>query len=136
MMEKMLLLLFFATCTFSDLKWQKIPNVLTGIFFVLAALLIWSYRQCPAGWIPFAPFVLGMYTFLWYHGWLGGGDLKALLVASFLLSGEDFLRLFLLSSMVSLLIWFWMSIRRGHQVTAFPMFLSLFPSALVVVLWL
>jgi prepilin peptidase CpaA len=95
MMLQLSLCIFLAACfiaSYTDVRWRRVPNVLT--YGCLAAILALS---APRGLIPFgvtagsAIIVLLVGSFIFGLGWLGGGDIKLLATGAAAIGFPSFL---------------------------------------------
>lgn len=97
-------LVFLVLAAWEDGRSGRIPNRLTAGAALAGGSLALASGGVPAGFAAISlPLTVGM-GFLWTCGWVGGGDVKATGALALLLEGPVFLRVFLLSLPVSLVL--------------------------------
>ncbi|HLY54160.1 MAG TPA: prepilin peptidase [Stellaceae bacterium] len=83
--------LVFAAAFQQDLARRRIPNALPAALLVIGAIK-WLLigRLADVGWaLAAAGIVLGITAFMFWRGWMGGGDVKLLTASSFMLGSQD-----------------------------------------------
>ncbi len=127
-----LCLVFLLLAAWKDSGNGTIPNWLTGGTGLAGGLLALQAGALPVGFAAISmPITIGLGV-LWACGWLGGGDVKATGVLALLLEGRVFLRVFVLSLPVSLVLLAFATPQGGRSRRECPFAVSLLAAFLVV----
>ena len=95
-----------AATGYSDLKARRIPNALPATLMALgAAKWVVVSRLPEIGWAFVAAGIVLLTTaVMFWRGWMGGGDVKLLTAATFLVGGRDAVQLIYLTALLGGLV--------------------------------
>ena len=110
--------LVFVAALYQDLTTRRIPNVLPAVLLVIGAakwLLVGRLADLGQA-LAAAAIMLVVTALMFWRGWMGGGDVKLLTAASFLIGGAQTPEFVILTALaggiVALLVLVWTGIAR------------------------